>query len=247
MKHLLIGLSLLITTSVFGQINRAMDDLFHLTSQLNYGKTNAQIIKESNDNYDRFVAINVNAPSYTSYSVLDAEKPKTITVDQAELALDAAMRNDIVSLDQYSKYDRENRGIGFCFGRAMFINLYLAINGLARPNIKKAFVVGPMSRGAWGWHVTTIAQSKDRAGKEIWLAIDPVMGYVVTVQEWYAHWQRSSDDGKLRLLITEAGKFGAGPSRYDEQGISNPFYNNYFTDMMKWFERNDISRELRLR
>lgn len=247
MKKLLFVLSLAVTTSVFGQINKPLDDLFRLNASMNLGKTGAQITKESNDNYARFVALNVNSPALTNYSVLDADKVKTITIDQAELALDAAMRNDVVSLDKYSKYDKDNKGIGFCFGRAMFVNLYLAINGVHRANIKKAFVVGPMSRGSWAWHVTTIVQSKDRAGKESWLAIDPVMGYVVTVQEWYAHWQKSSDDGKLRLFIAEAGKFGAGASRYDERGISNPFYNNYFTDMMKWFEKNDVSEELRLR
>lgn len=48
------------------------------------------------------------------------------------------------------------------------------------------------------------------------------------------------------LYIAEAGKFGAGSSRYDEQGLSDPFYNNYFIDMRNWFHDNDVSRALKL-
>lgn len=246
MRSILLLLSLLLSSTVFGQINRPLDDLFRLNSQLNAGKTGQQITKESHDNYRKFIALDLNRPELTNYAVLDASKPRTINQLNADLTLRAAMENDVVSLDKYSKYDKDNKGIGFCFGRAMFIHLYLAINGVHRANIKKAFIVGPMSRGAWAWHVTTIVQSRDKNGKEIWLAIDPVAGEVMDVRDWYAHWQNSSDDGKLRLFIAESGKFGAGPSRYDERGISNSFYNNYFTDMMKWFDRNDVSDDLRL-
>ncbi len=244
MKNLFFFASLIISTTAFGQILRPMDDLFVQSARDNAGKTGAQVIAESNANYDRFVALDVNAIS--TYRQSDAAKPTFISRENADLALRAAMDNDVVSLDKYSKYDKDNKGIGFCFGRAMFVNLYLAINGVSRANIKKAFVVGPMSKGAWGWHVTTIVQSKNTSGKEIWLAIDPVAGQIMEAKQWYRHWQGSSDNGKLRFYIAESGKFGAGPSRYDERGISNPFYNNYFTDMMKWFEKNDISDELPL-
>jgi hypothetical protein len=166
-------------------------------------------------------------------------------MENAIIALKRAMSNPVVSLDKYSKYDPNNKGIGFCFGRAMFLNVYLTMAKFNRSNMKKAFIVGSMSKGSWAWHVTTIVQSQDRSGKEIWLALDPVVGKVLEVKAWYKYWQPSSDDGKLRLYIAEAAKLSANPSAYDERGLSDKYYNNYFIDMMKWFDQNDVSRDLK--
>ncbi len=248
MKKLFFFASLIVTSSAFAQVLSPREDLFRLASSINVGKTGAQIIKESDANYARFVAYDVNKNAHPNVSRNDDTKgkPTSISMENARAVLQTAMTNEVVSLDRYSKYDKDNKGIGFCFGRAMFIDTYLAMAGFHRANLKKAFVVGPMSGGAWGWHVTTIAQSTDRAGNEIWLALDPVAGSVMDVKAWYKKWQGSSDDGKLRLFIAERTKFGAGASWYDEGQISNPFYNNYFKDMMSWFGRNDVSDDLSL-
>lgn len=248
MKSILVLLSFAVTSTVFGQIVRPTDDLFRMNSQLNAGKTGAQIIKESDASYARFLALDVNKIAHPNIARNDDTrgKPTSISMENAKAVLTAAMTNEVVSLDKYSKYDKHNRGIGFCFGRAMFVDTYLSMAGFHRANIKKAFVVGPMSSGAWGWHVTTIAQSTDRSGNEIWLAMDPVAGSVMDVKAWYKKWQGSSDDGKLRLFIAEKTKFGAGISWYSEDQISDPFYNNYFKDMMNWLGKNDVSDDLSL-
>lgn len=240
MKNLFLLFSLSFAFVAQSQVIRPMDDLLSRVSRDNQGKTAAMITRESIMNYDKFVAADVNDPRNTPYSLLDERKPTSLPTEKAVTALKAAMNNEVVSLDHYEKYDKLNKGIGFCFGRAMFVNLYLVMGGFNRANIKKAFVVGPMSKGAWGWHVTTIVQSKNKSGQETWLAIDPIHYRVMEVKDWYKAQLGMSDDGKLRLYIAEAGKFGAGSSRYDERGISDPFYNNYFTDMMSWFNRNDV-------
>lgn len=245
MKFATLLCSLLLSTAASAQISRAMTDFFSQANYDNYRKTPKQVSDESIANYERFVALDVNSPAQTNYSVLDAKKPKALSRANAEKVLRAAEANPVVSLNQYHKYDPQNQGIGFCFGRAMFVNLYLAQAGFGRANMKKAFVVGPMSGGAWGWHVSTIVQSS-HAGKEIWLAIDPVAGKVMEVKAWYKYWQGSSDDGKLRLYIADAGKFGAGSSKYDEQAMRGTFYNNYFKDMMEWFHDNDVRNALKL-
>lgn len=247
MKTTFAVLTLALATSAFAQIESSRSDLFSMTSRMNAGKTGAQIIRESDANYAKFIALDVNALAHSNIARNDDTrgKPTSLSLENARIALRAAMTNEVVSLDKYSKYDKDNKGIGFCFGRAMFIDTYLAMAGFHRANLKKAFVVGPMSRGAWGWHVTSIVQS-EKNGKEIWLALDPVAGTVMDVKDWYKKWQGESDDGKLRLFITERTKFGAGASWYDEKQISNPFYNNYFRDMMNWFGRNDVSDDLRL-
>lgn len=232
----------LLSSTAFSQIQRPTDDLFALASRLNAGKTPQQITKESELNYTRFIRLDVNAAAPLNIARNDDtnDKPRTLTRAQAERVLDIATHHEIVSLTNISKYEKKSSGIGYCFGRAMFVDTFLSLAGLHRANIKKAFVVGSMSGGSWGWHVTTIVQSQNRNGHEIWLAIDPVAERVMDVREWYKHWQNSSDDGKLRLFIGEKTKFGAGSSWYSENQISDPFYSGYFRDMMRWFDRNGV-------
>lgn len=242
MRALFVALVLTMPFIAQGRILKASNNLFETYEEETQGKSSQTIIREGLRDYRQFVATDVNAIS--GWADKDAGKPQVLSVKNASRALDRAMSNPVVSLDMYSKYDPKNKGIGFCFGRAMFLNTYLAMANFNRANIKKAFIIGSMSKGAWAWHVTTIAQSVDKKGDEIWLALDPVIGEVMEVQKWYKYWQGSSDDGKLRLYITEAGKFAAASGAYDERGIEDRFYNNYFKDMMKWFEKNDVSKDL---
>lgn len=237
------------TTIASAQLYRPLDDLNYAYQRDIRGKTPRQIQDLSLKEYQAFIGLDVNTPRYNVHYNRDSGKAKLINSQKATVALEAALYNPIVSLYQYKKYDPNDRGIGFCFGRAMFIDLYLAINNLDRGSIKKAFVVGPMSTGdggSWAWHVTTIVQSKDRSGRETWLAIDPIMQEVMDVKQWYKETLKLSTDGKLRLYITEAGKFAQGASRYDYNNFNHPFYNNYFKDMLKWFEANDVSDDLGL-
>ena len=111
------------------------------------------------------------------------------------------------------------------------------MRGLDRDSVKKAIVVGPMVGGQWGWHVTTIVQSKDIFGKKIWSALDPIMPQAVTLTEWYQIWKLQSSDQMLRLYITESGRIGPTPSYYSHDALEDPFYNGYFIDMMEWFEK----------
>lgn len=197
---------------------------------------------DSDRNYARFVREDVNRTASLNIARNDDTQGKlnSITWNQAVKVLSIASENDVVALHKVSKYEKNSKGIGFCFGRAMFIDTFLSLAGLHRANIKKAFVVGSMSGGAWGWHVSTIVQSQDKSGREVWLAIDPVAGSVMDVRDWYKKWQGSSDDGKLRLFISERTKLGAGSSWYSNNQISDPFYSGYFRDMMRWFERYGV-------
>lgn len=242
-------LALTFTSFSYAQIYRPTANLDVQYNIDTYGKTAKDIQAMGLQEYAKFLTIDVNHHQWNVHYNRDINKPKTITQEQASRVMDAASTNPVVALYQRTKYDPKEQGIGFCFGRAMFVDLYTAMNGLDRGSIKKAFVVGPMSGGGsmiWGWHVTTIVQSKDRAGREMWLAIDPVVGTPMEVTAWYKYWLRSSTNGKLKLYITESGKFSQMAYRYDYSTFNHPFYNNYFTDMLKWFQNNDVSRELQL-
>jgi hypothetical protein len=245
-RTVLFGLfSLFVSLSVQAKLHGSRVDLFEIYRNDIRGKSNIEIYRDSINDYDRFVGFDTQSHLYTPNHATDFHKPRTLSQRNAEQVLDAALYNPVVGLHMNSKYDPHNKGIGFCFGRAMFVHMYLAMNNLHRGSIKKAFIIGPMSRGEWAWHVTTIVQSTDARGREIWLAIDPVADEVMEVKQWYNNWRKVSDDGKLRLYITDAHKFGAGASWYSEDKISIAFYNHYFRDMMRWFERNDITSDIK--
>lgn len=242
-------LSISLTALAHAQLYRPLDDLDVKYASDVRGKTGKEVQAMSLKQYQDFINLDVNSPSLNVHYNRDDKKAQLMNAATANKVLEAAMYNPIISLHQYKKYDPTDRGIGFCFGRAMFIDLYLAINNFNRGSIKKAFVVGPMKTGdggSWAWHVTTIVQSKNRSGKEEWIAIDPIMGRIMNVTEWYKESLKLSTDGKLRLYITESGKFSQRAYRYDYSSFNHPAYNKYFTDMLSWFEANDVSDDLGL-
>jgi hypothetical protein len=243
-----LWLHLVLISLASAKIYKPLDDLGQIYRNEVRGKSAHAIQQLGLKEYQDFLSMNVNNHDLHKHYNSDSRKPIYLSMRQARDTMRATNNNPIVSLHMYSKYDPKDQGIGFCFGRAMFIDLYLAINGLNRGSIKKAFVVGPMTTdGAkWAWHVTTIVQSIDRNNNKVWLAIDPIVDRVMELRQWYKEILTISDDKKLRLYITEAGKFAHTASRYDERTITNSFYNKYFSDMMKWFSDNDISQELGL-
>jgi hypothetical protein len=238
LKALMTLSTLALSLSAFAQIYSANVDLYDQYDRDTWRKSSRQVVKESLDEYARFMQIDVHRNHI--HAARDFNKPKNLGPRDAALVLRETERNPVVSMYMNDKYDPNEEGIGFCFGRAMFVNMYLAMKGFHRGSMLKAFVVGPMKTGdiTWGWHVTTIAQSIDaQTGKKIWIAIDPILDTVTEVTAWYKEMRRLSSDGKLRLYITDVAKFHIGPSRYDETHLSIPWYNNYFNDMLRWFEK----------
>lgn len=234
MKKLILSAVFLCVSLAHAQIVENRVDLFSRRDMDTRNRTPEQIHADNLSLITRFTNMNVDD---RNGRMVDYEKAKYIRFNDAAKVLNASEANPVVSLSKTRKYDPQNKGIGFCFGRAMFVHIELIYRGLDRDSIKKAIVVGSMGKGTWGWHVTTIAQSKDRSGREQWLAIDPVAGRVMPLQDWYNYWRNGdSDDKKLKLYIAENTRFGAGASWYDDNGIRDPFYNNYFIDLMRWFE-----------
>jgi hypothetical protein len=226
--------ALVLSAKLSAEVLPSNANLFDKANSDTFNRSSAQVHSDNMNHLARFIEMDVDGSR-------DAEKAKYIDLESAQDVVDTAEANPVVSSYQYYKYDPNNQGIGFCFGRAMFINLELAQRGFDRDSIKKAFVVGPMKTSdgnSWGWHVTTIAQSKDENGNEIWLALDPITG-AINVKDWYQDMlDNYSTNKKLKFFITEAGKFGPVGGKYDQEHIKMDFYNSYFTDMMTWFEEN---------
>jgi hypothetical protein len=242
----LILLTFLIVASVntsWAKFYGTDENLFNQSSRDNYRKTPAQVHAKNLAEYEAFLDLDIdedensliNKPG-TKYL---AEKAKFLSPSTGRDIINVLNRNPVVSMNRYYIYDPENLGIGFCFGRAMFVHLELMQRGLDSDSSKKAFVVGSMQTpdgGGWGWHVTTIVQSKNSLGEEIWLALDPITG-VVPVEQWYQKmYDEFSTDKKLKLYITSSGRFGPTGGEYDQQHIKDDFYNQYFLDMLSWFD-----------
>lgn len=233
MKAVTSFLFLILTYSSWAQTLPNSFDLFIQRDRDNRGKGPDTIYKE---NLDLIRRLNLWNPDLgKAAQERDSAKAKFISLETRLNVLTIAAQNPIVGTFAEKTYDL-NGGVGFCFGRAMFIHMELVMRGLDRDSVKKAVIVGKMMGGKWGWHVTTIVQSKDIFGKRIWLALDPAMPGGVTLTEWYQSWKVHSNDNMLRLYITQSGRIGPTPSFYSHDAFENPFYNGYFTDMMEWFD-----------
>ncbi len=196
------------------------------------GKTTAQIDQSNRVHLEEFIAYDVDTPRDNSKFRAQFISPET-----SQEVLTKLVANPVASSSQSNKYDPKGN-IGFCFGRAMFVNLELAYRRFDRDSIKKIFAIGPMETGGsvrWEWHVATIVQSINEKAEEEWLAIDSVTG-LVTLNDWYEIvYNRFSVDQKLKVYITPAGKFGGSSSFYDHDSLESDFYNEYFIDLLSWF------------
>lgn len=232
----LVLLSTFFVAAAQAKLYSTKENLFYEAQYDTYSKSTAQINQDNLKHIREFIADDYNN------EIRDYGEAQNLPRYVARDVIRVAERNPVVGLWAYSKYDPKDQGIGFCFGRAMFTHIELAFRDFDRDYIKKAFVVGSMSTGdgnSWGWHVTTIAQSRDSEGNEIWLAIDPVTG-VKTLREWYQEmYTNFSTDKKLKIYVTEAGRFGpSAGSAYNQGVVTEEFYNEYFKDMLNWFDEN---------
>ena len=137
--------------------------------------------------------------------------------------------------DFYSKYDPDNVGIGFCFGRAITAHLEALLMGVAKEDIKKLWIVGHMQEDkvAWAHHVTTMVRGADKK----WYAIDPNYSAPMPIAEWYKLLQMRYPKEKLQLFATNAKRWspggGVNADAIAPATIHDPFYHHFFEDLMQ--------------
>lgn len=136
-------------------------------------------------------AISSGSQSATSAEVLekygrivDASPATKLYLGKNELlSLFRSVVNDqVASLDMLDKYDPSG-AIGFCFGRAMAVQLLARKMGLANESIKKLFIVGDLRSEAdpeWRFHVTALVKGP----RDTWFAIDPVFEKPLSALAW---------------------------------------------------------------
>lgn len=164
----------------------------------------------------------------------------SISAEEADEFLEFAQWHPQSSPYIVAHWDPEGQ-IGFCFGRAMAVDLEARFRGLDRNAIAKAWVVGQMKLGTseWAWHVTTILYSHELG----WVAIDPIYDEVISIEEWYEDMQaanRKAGHDDLRIYFTQSQRFGPSArgewdslGRYVNRQIKDDFYNGFFEALLE--------------
>lgn len=166
--------------------------------------------------------------------------------------LNQSTDHPVISMQHADEY---NPGTGFCFGRAMYFHLELLRLGISKDSIFKLYIVGNMSTGTadWKWHVTTVVYTAELG----WVAIDPVIGKVISVPDWVIKINKYAKNGRLRLylensdrVIPYGDKHSNFPTHYGSRtdgGNSKFFaseYNGYFADMFSYLRSASKLRKL---
>ncbi|MEL6546095.1 MAG: hypothetical protein AAFQ82_15815 [Myxococcota bacterium] len=126
-----------------------------------------------------------------------------LTLDQGREILAHARTHSVASIDALKRYDPEGI-IGFCFGRSMLTHLLARQAGLSESSIKKMFIVGDLrstDAPEWRFHVTTMVRTDQG-----WMALDPLLGRIMTAQAWVDKIQSVWDREKKAVLYTTDAK-----------------------------------------
>ncbi len=140
----------------------------------------------------------------------------------------------VASLSKVAKYEKNSPGMGYCFGRATTAHIKALMNGADKDSIRKMWAFGDLKTGDtnWRYHVTTMV----RDSKGEWQAIDPIMGKVMPAAQWYKEMKKFDSTGNMRIVDTEAKRFGPSGGKYSPAEFNRGSYENYFTDLMKAFK-----------
>ncbi len=159
-----------------------------------------------------------------------------VGIDKAKAVelYEAVTRHPVVRLFEVSNYDPDHI-LGFCFGRAMAAHLEATQRHIHGDAIRKVFVTGSMSAIigdiVWQFHVVTAINNIEGG----WWIIDPMMGEIVTLDQWILKMKAHDIDGYLRLFVSEANRFGATTANgYQKSHLLDESYNKYFADLLAY-------------
>ncbi len=155
-------------------------------------------------------------------------------------------KHPIVSSYGMRQYDQKGTNIGYCFGRAAYMELLLLRLGVDQNSIKKIWAVGPMSSGniSWQFHVATMVRLKDNR----WVTIDNVTGKILEARDWFNVFKLENSSHDLRAFVTDGNKFTPSLGKYTRAQLgldllpTNDWYKGYFTDLMHWFGKMDDAK-----
>ncbi len=219
-------------------LNLVEVDLYSHRDREIQGKSVEQVRKMNEQTLAELNSFKISKKNLTHGTLLNS-----VSQDQADQLISTFDENPVTSMANYSKYNRppnERTEIGYCFGRAAYMDLALRKLGVNEEAIKKIWVVGPMDTGSvnWGFHVATLVKSNTGP----WLAVDNYPGYrALTAEKWVERMLREGRaDAKLRFYVTEPQKFSVSLGRYTrtQMGLDmtsgQDWYRGFFNDLMSW-------------
>ncbi len=175
---------------------------------------------------------------------------ESITYKEAEHLLDL-MRKELIGPHIDEKYERTECKTGFCFGRA-YLSHRMVKNLKVQPDsIRKFWSVGEMQAKnetvKWQFHVATVVYVEGKG----WMTLDTVNEKPVSAAQWFSQNIEESTDGRVRIYVTNALKFGVSLGAYDkyEMGFKSTreddFYHHYFVDHTRhyFFQNPDKLRQ----
>ena len=159
----------------------------------------------------------------------------SVTYAEATHLLDL-MKKELFGPHIDEKYERSDCKTGFCFGRAYLSHRMLKNLKVQTDSIRKFWSVGEMQAKnetvKWQFHVTTVVYVEDKG----WMTLDTANEAPVSAAQWFAQNIEESTDGRVRIYVTNALKFGVSLGAYDKYQMGfkskreDDFYNHYFVD-----------------
>jgi hypothetical protein len=115
--------------------------------------------------------------------------------EERKMLYDWVARHKVAGLSELKRYDPKNI-MGFCYGRAMAVNLAARRMGLSPESIRKIFAIGRLGTGAvteWRWHVATLVMGDDG----LWYAMEFNLAHEpCNVDEWIEKVHTQKDPGR---------------------------------------------------
>lgn len=199
-----------------------------------HGALTPAVAKKERQAVNAFFHQEIQALNAPTLAALD-KAPKT-TADHrkaADAALARVAANPVAKLESIQSYDQGGQ-VGYCFGRALLVHLFLRQAGVPQADIAKIFTVGELmvERQLWRFHVAVMV--RDAAAG--YLVVDPLQGKVLPYGEWVQANALYDIKGKLsraRFYVTDPRKFLPSFGAYDVKRFDEPALKRYFDDLGK--------------
>jgi hypothetical protein len=160
---------------------------------------------------------------------------RAVTQKEADAFVKNMAKHPVNGAHRESQYDPEEC-FGFCFGRASLIHHEAIQKNIDPEAIRKIWAVGSLEKEKWHFHVSTILKAQ---GRGTWWATDTIYKSAISVETWMDRMERSSDDGRLMLFVTDPRRFSVySPQFYTGLDLlgdgRSDYYNGYFRDYFEF-------------
>lgn len=151
----------------------------------------------------------------------------------AETILAKVAKNPVANLESAQAYDQGGQ-VGYCFGRALLVHLFLLQAGVPQDDIVKVFNLGELmvQKQLWRFHVAVMVRDSQHG----FLVIDPLQDKPLPYREWVAINAAYDIKGRFsraRFYAADPRKFLPAFGGYDVKQLEDPVLKRYFDDLAR--------------